>query len=123
MRKISSWTVIYGTILAIGFLMATAVQARPIYLRWWTDEYKSVAKKNDVKSTVKCGVCHAPGTDRTKRNDYGKAIVKALDGKKNLKKAQKQDFLDALKTAADQKSATEGKTFGDLLNADELPSK
>jgi cytochrome c553 len=120
MRKLCSWTVVYCAILAAGLIMATTVQARPIYLGWWLETYPSVAKKNDVKTAVKCGVCHGAGSKKN-RNDYGKAIVKALDGKHNLKKAQKQDFLDALKTAADQKSGTEGKTFGDLLNADELP--
>jgi hypothetical protein len=121
MRKISSWTVVYCAILAAGLLMATTVQARPNYLQWWIKTYPSVAKKNEVKTAVKCGVCHGPGGDKTVRNDYGKAIAKALDGKKNIKKADKSIFDDALKTAADQKSGTEGKTFGDLLNADELP--
>jgi len=120
MRKLSSWTILYCAILAAGLIMATTVQARPIYLGWWLETYPTVAKKNDVKAAVKCGVCHGPGSKKN-RNDYGKAIVKALDGKHNLKKAQKPDFLDALKTAGEQKSGTEGKTFGDLLNADELP--
>lgn len=122
MRKLCSWTVVYCAILAAGLIMATTVQARPIYLGWWMETYPSVAKKNNIKKGTGCTVCHGPGSKKN-RNDYGKAIVKALDGKHNLKKAQKQDFLDALKTASEQKSATEGKTYGDLLNADELPSK
>lgn len=123
MRKLCSWTLVYCTILALGLLMATSVQARPNYLGWWLETYPSVAKKNNVKAAVKCGVCHGPGSKKN-RNDYGKAILKALDGKKNLKKTDKDKsvFEDALKTAADQKSGTEGKTFGDLLNADELPA-
>ncbi len=119
MRKLCSWTVVYVAILAAGLIMATTVQARPIYLGWWMEQYPSVAKKNEVKTAVKCGVCHGPGSKKN-RNDYGKAIAKALGEKTNLKKKQKPDFLDALKTAADQKNA-DGKTFGDLLNADELP--
>jgi maltose-binding protein MalE len=120
MRKLCSWTVVYCAIVAAGLIMATTVQARPNYLGWWMETYPSVAKKNNIKKS-NCNVCHGPGSKKN-RNDYGKAIAKALDGKTNLKKPQKPDFLDALKTAADQKSGTEGKTYGDLLNADELPN-
>jgi DnaJ-class molecular chaperone len=120
MRKLCSWTLVYCTILALGLLMATAVQARPQYLPWWEEAYPSVTKKNSVKTDVKCGVCHGPGSKKN-RNDYGKAIAKALGTNKNVKKANKSIFDDALKTAADQKSGTDGKTFGDLLNGDELP--
>jgi hypothetical protein len=98
---------------------ARNAEARPQYLGMWLQTYPTVAEKNDVKNSVKCNVCHV-GPKKTNRNDYGKAIVKALDGKKNVRK--KADFVDALKTAEKEKN-TEGKTFGELLEAKELPSK
>ena len=66
--------------------------------------YPDVAKKDDVK-TLKCNVCHF-GKSKKNRNDYGKAIAKALAPKKNLKKsdANKEIFDEALKTAAKQKA-------------------
>jgi hypothetical protein len=94
-------------------------EARPQYYPWWTQTYPSVTDKNKVKASVRCNVCHV-GAKKTNRNDYGKAIVKALDGQTNVK--QKNKFVDALKEAAKEKNA-DGKTFGDLLGADELPGK
>lgn len=96
-------------------------QARPAYLGWWTETYPKVAEENDVKKMVKCNVCHV-GPKKKNRNAYGKALDHALT-KKNLPKADKQVFIDALKKVADEKSQTEGKTFGDLLKANELPAK
>ncbi|HET6326324.1 MAG TPA: hypothetical protein VFG04_16745 [Planctomycetaceae bacterium] len=111
-----------GLVLAVAgivFLTSAQAEARPQYLRVWMDTYPDVAQKNNVKTTLKCNVCHF-GAKKTNRNDYGKAIVKALDGAKNVK--DKDKFTDVLKTAAKEKNA-DGKTFGDLLEANELPSK
>ena len=114
-----------GLVLAFAGIVcltsARQAQARPQYLRVWMDTYPTVAQKNDVKDTVKCNVCHV-GPKKINRNDYGKAIVKALDGKKNITLKKKADFVEALKTAAKEKNA-DGKTFGELLDANELPSK
>ena len=127
MRKLCSWTMVLCGVLTIGLLVAATArqaQARPNYLAWWLADYPDVAKKNDVKTAVKCNVCHY-GTSKKNRNDYGKAIAKALAPKKNLKKTdENKDLFDAaLKTVAQQKSATVGKTFGDLLESGELPAK
>jgi hypothetical protein len=92
-------------------------EARPNYLPVWLETYPEVAKKNNVKAAVKCGVCHV-GTPGKIRNDYGKAIIKALDGKKRVR--DKDKIVDALKTAAKEKNA-DGKTFGELLDAGDLP--
>jgi len=114
-----------GLLMAGLLVTATAqqAQARLPYLAWWTATYPDVAKKNDVK-TLKCNVCHVGTASKKNRNEYGKAIAKALAPKKNLKKTDenKEIFETTLKTVAGQKSATEGKTFGDLLDAGELPS-
>ena len=120
MRKICTWTLVTCGLLAVAFLVTTTAQqaqARPLYLQLWLQKYPDVAKKNNVKSAVKCNVCHF-GTSKENRNDYGKAIIKALDGAKNVK--DKDKFGDALKTAAKDKNA-DGKTFDDLLQANELP--
>ena len=114
-----------GLVLALAGIVcmtsARNAEARPQYLGMWMQTYPKVAEKNDVKNSVKCNVCHV-GSVKKNRNDYGKAIVKALEGKKNLTLKKKADFVDALKTAAKEKNP-DGKAFGDLLEANELPSK
>jgi hypothetical protein len=111
-----------GLVLALAgivcLMSARQAEARPQYLRVWLKTYPDLAQKSDVKS-LKCNVCHL-GAKKTNRNDYGKAIVKALDGKKNVKDEEK--FTDVLKTAAKEKNA-DGKTYGEVLEAGELPSK
>ncbi|HEX4071574.1 MAG TPA: hypothetical protein VHX68_10400 [Planctomycetaceae bacterium] len=123
MRKICSWTLVACGLLAIAFLVTTTArqaQARPLYYQWWLQKYPDVAKKNNVKAAVKCNVCHV-GTKKSDRNDYGKALIKGLDGHKNVKKKDKDIFDNALKTAEGEKSGTPDKTFGDLLKDGELP--
>ena len=123
MRKICTWTLVTCGLLAVAILVTTTAQqaqARPNYLAWWMAKYPDVATKNNVKTAVKCNVCHF-GTKKSDRNDYGKAIIKGLDGHKNVKKNQKDLFDNALKTAEGEKSGTPDKTFGDLLQAGELP--
>ncbi len=121
MLKLSLKAVV-GLVLAVAgivFLTSGQAEARPQYLRVWMDTYPEVAQKNNVKTTLKCNVCHM-GAKKSNRNDYGKAITKALDGAKNVK--DKDKFVDVLKTAAKEKNA-DGKTYGELLEANELPSK
>jgi hypothetical protein len=110
-----------GLALALASLLCLSfprqAEARPNYLPVWLETYPEVAQKNNVKAAVKCGVCHV-GASKKNRNDYGKAIVKALDGKKAVR--DKDKIVDALKTASKEKNA-DGKTFGELLEAGELP--
>jgi hypothetical protein len=101
----------------VWLMLARPAEARPQYLGVWIKTYPDVAAKNNVKTAVKCNVCHF-GATKKNRNDYGKAITKAL-GEKNVKDKDKVE--DALKTAAKEKNA-DGKTFDDLLQANELPS-
>ncbi|HUE13851.1 MAG TPA: hypothetical protein VMR25_06785 [Planctomycetaceae bacterium] len=112
-------------LLAAGLLLAATArraEARPIYYGIWRTTYPAVDKANNVNKLVKCNVCHV-GTDKKKRNAYGKAIQDALGDKKNLKKGDKADIIAAFKKAEAADSETAGKTFGDLLKANELPSK
>jgi hypothetical protein len=125
MRKVFSVKmVIVCGLLGAGLLVAATArqaQARPLYSTWWSQTYESVVKKNGVGKTVaKCNVCHIGTKDKKQRNEYAKAIEKALDGSKNLKK--KDDFVAALKKVEEQKNGN-GSTFGDLLKKDELPAK
>ncbi len=96
MRKICSWTLVTCGLLAVGFLVTTTArqaQARPQYLGWWLQTYPDAAKKNNVKTNVKCNVCHF-GTTKKNRNDYGKAIEKALAPHKNVKKAEGKELFE-----------------------------
>ena len=122
MLKLSFKAVAGLAVLLAGIVCLTSprqAEARPQYLAIWLQTYPTVADKNKVKTAVKCNVCHV-GAKKQNRNDYGKAIVKALDGKKNVR--DKDKFVDVLKEAAKEKNA-DGKVFGDLLEANELPSK
>ncbi len=109
-----------GLVLVLAGIMCLIsvrqAEARPQYNKIWAETYPDVAKK---AKALRCNVCHV-GAKKQNRNDYGKAIVKALDGAKNVK--DKDKFVDVLKTAAKEKNE-DGKTFGELLEAGELPSK
>ena len=116
-----SCNAVAGLVLTLAglvlFTSARPAQARPQYLGVWLSTYPDAAEKNSVKTAVKCNVCHY-GASKKNRNDYGKAIIKALDGEKNVK--DKEKFKEALNTAAKEKNA-DGKTFQELLDAKELP--
>lgn len=74
-------------------------------------------KKHGKSGKVSCAVCH-PSKSKKDRNNYGAALTKAL-GAKKVKDVEK--IKKALEKIAKEKSATEGKTFGDLIKAGELP--
>ena len=82
---------IQNLILAACFVVAAmfsgVAEARPAYNKAY------IAKHG--KNEKKCGVCH-PEKSKKVRNDYGKAMGKALGGK-NIKDA------DAIKKALDAK--------------------
>lgn len=116
------------TVLTLVALLAGVVvlstgdtaEARPKYRTVFQKNYEKVAESNKIT----CFVCHGKTADgkmdKEKRNNYGQALGKAL-GKKN----EKED--DAIKAALikieKEKSAEEGKTFGDLLEAGKLPGE
>ncbi len=74
-------------------------------------------KKHGKSGKVSCAVCH-PSKSKKDRNNYGAAMTKAL-GAKKVKDTAK--IKEALEKIAKEKSATEGKTFGDLIKEGELP--
>jgi hypothetical protein len=62
--------------------------------------------------------CRARAQSSRAGNNYGQALEKAL-GAKNVD--DKAAILKALGAIEAQKSAAEGKSFGDLIKAGELP--
>jgi hypothetical protein len=103
-------------LLSLGW--AQPSDARKPYHELFVATYPNLAAK---AGEAKCNVCHF-GDAKKNRNNYGEAMVKALDGKKNLK-AGDPDMAKALKAMEGEKSAEAGKTFGDLIKADTLPGK
>lgn len=115
---------ITASLLGIGALVAatvspTTADARPKYREVFAAKYPGLA---DQVKQVKCGVCHPPGAAEKKkaRNNFGQALGKALNAK-NV--SDKEVIQKAITSIESQKSATEGKTFGDLIKAGTLPGK
>lgn len=101
-------------VLSMCLMTAGTAQARPNYLKAFKAEY---GKKYDADTKLTCAVCH-PSKSKKERNNYGAAFGKSLT-KKNEK--DMKALTEALGKAAKEKSATEGKTFGDLIEDGKLP--
>lgn len=104
-------------LFAIVILTGSPATARPQYQKAMSAEYPDLTKKHGKDGKLSCAVCH-PTKKKKERNNYGTAFGKGLE-KKNEKDEAK--LKKALENAAKEKSATEGKTFGDLIEAGELP--
>lgn len=87
--------------------------ARPDYCKAFLGHYA----ENKAAAEAKCGICH--GKDKKERNNYGMAFGKALPAP-NCKDEAK--IKEALKKSEGEKSAVEGKTFGDLIKEGKLPA-
>jgi LPS O-antigen subunit length determinant protein (WzzB/FepE family) len=111
--------VVAGVVAAALFVVTGSdAMARPKYAAVATTTYPDLAKKHGVEGKLSCSVCH-PDKDKKKvRNNYGAAVGAKLE-KANLMDEAK--IKEALTKAEAEKSATEGKTFGDLIKAGELP--
>ncbi|MEY3172664.1 MAG: hypothetical protein RLZZ436_577 [Planctomycetota bacterium] len=105
--------------VAFGLFAATGSQAvaRPPYCKEMTALYPDLAKKHGTDGKFTCLACH-PDKDKKIRNNFGAEFGKAL-AKKNETDVAK--IKEAFEKAEKGKSATEGKTFGDLIKALELP--
>lgn len=115
MSRFVKWTgLTLAGVLAVGSFLGSEAQARPNYCATFIGHYSAVKEA----AQAKCGICH-PGQDKKERNNYGAAFGKAL-GAKNEKDEAK--IKEALKKAEGEKSAVEGKTFGDLLKDGKLPA-
>ncbi|MBL4884441.1 MAG: hypothetical protein JKY95_07890 [Planctomycetaceae bacterium] len=104
----------------LTFVMACSLQsadARPKYY----SQFKKLYPDVEGLSEKKCYICHKSGTkDKKKNNDYGIAIKGILGDAKNVKDAEA--IIKALKETEAKESKTSGKTYGDLLKANKLPS-
>lgn len=103
-------------VLGLCLASTTPAEARPPYLAAFKTEYPAMMEKAEA---TKCNICHF-GDKKSNQNDYAKAFGGKL-GAKNVKEAAK--IAEALKAAEGEASSTEGKTFGDLIKAGELPGK
>jgi len=99
--------------LLVGSLVTGQVSARPQYCKEFIGHYKEVKEAAEAK----CGICH-PGKEKKEKNNYGTCLSSLLG--KNEKDEAK--IKEALKKAEGEKSAVEGKTFGDLLKDGKLPA-
>jgi hypothetical protein len=105
-----------GAVLFSG----NSVEARPKYRTVFQKQYAKVAENNKIT----CFACHGKDAegkmDKTKRNVYAQALEKSLGAKNVLKD---DAIVKALTTIETEKSPEDGKTFGDLLTAGQLPVK
>jgi hypothetical protein len=113
MKGLIQGMVVAGVVagLVIGF--STRVEARPNYKKVFDSTYEKVAKDNKTN----CNVCHE-GDEKKNRNNYGQAFGKVIA------KMEKDEakVKEALVKIEKEKSAVEGKTFGDLLKDGKLPA-
>jgi hypothetical protein len=135
------WWIMF--VLMIGFaLTASALPPLPKYIEEIYAASPSHAKYLEMYKSLegehKCDSCHKPGVDKKTKghalNDYGQAVAKNFKhrdfnkadklGKDNPEEAAKAKKLlaEALEETDAEKNA-DGKTFGDLIKAGQLPGK
>lgn len=118
MRKVFSVRagLMFGLALAaiMVFSGLQSADARPKYFKEFKTKYPDVKEA----AKVKCNVCHM-GKSKKDRNNYGKAFGKAL-GATKVNDVDK--IKEGLTKTEKEKSAVEGKTFGDLLKDGKLPA-
>lgn len=106
------------TIVAAAVLLSQGpdANARPYYLEDFKATYPDA---KSLATETKCGICHE-GESKKNRNAYGKAFLKAM----GVKKAAKGDakIKKGLEKVAKEKSAVDGKTYGDLIAEDKAPA-
>jgi hypothetical protein len=117
-------------LLAAAVLMGACAEANAIQFFKKTFDDKYAAANPALKAKVaeaKCMVCHAPGVDKKKRNDYGVALSKHLKKEdftaaklKAAPDATTKAVIDALDKVAGEKNPA-GELYGDRLKAGELP--
>lgn len=103
--------------VAMFVLTGSEAMARPKYMNVFNATYPDLVKKKGTDGKLTCAVCH-PKTDKKVRNNYATAVGGKLEKKNETDEAK---IKEALTKAEGEKSATEGKTFGDLIKEGELP--
>ncbi|MEZ6122302.1 MAG: hypothetical protein R3C49_03880 [Planctomycetaceae bacterium] len=120
MRSLNSagrFLVAGACLFAMVLVLGETASARPKYSGVMSSTYEDLAKKHGKDGKLTCAVCH-PTKSKKERNNYGAALGKALDKPNQSDEAK---IKEALVKIEKEKSATEGKTFGDLIKAGELP--
>ena len=115
----NSVRIVVAGAVAVAMFVTTGSEAlaRPKYANVMNTTYPDLAKKKGTDGKLTCAVCH-PKTDKKVRNNYGAAVGGKLEKKNETDEAK---IKEALTKAEGEKSATEGKTFGDLIKEGELP--
>jgi hypothetical protein len=96
---------------ALAMVAPSSVEARPNYKNEFAKKYSKVKNAD-------CKICHPDDNDRSQRNEYGKAVEKALAATKvkDAKKIQK-----ALDKAGEEKGA-DGKKFSEKAKKGDRPA-
>jgi hypothetical protein len=116
-KNLGRFVIAGACLFAIVALTGDLASARPKYQAVLSKHYPELTKKHGKNDKLSCAVCH-PSKSKKKRNNYGVAVGKNV-GKKNQSDLEK--IKEAIVKAEKEKSATEGKSFGDLIKAGELP--
>jgi hypothetical protein len=134
--------VVFVAFSALAVVAASALPPLPQYLEDYyatsPEHVKYLEMYKGLEAEHKCDACHKPGVDKKAKghglNDYGDTIHKHFKhrdfnkadklGKDNAEEAAKARKIvaDALEKAAAEKNA-EGRTFGELIKAGQLPGK
>lgn len=113
-KHVKTLPAVLALLAIVGICMTSPVaDARPLYFNQFKSDYPKLA---DSAQKVKCVLCH-DAKNKKVRNAYGKAVQSGLT-KKNEK--NKLAVTKALKKAETVKSPG-GKTFGEMIEAGELP--
>ena len=122
MRKILKVRTVcmFAAAVAVAMLSVNLekAQARPNFPGVFAKQYPGL--KDQVKK-VKCAVCHPKKDNKKKkiRNNYGKALKKALGA---TKVKDKKKIAAAMEKIEKKDSAVKGMSFGDLIKAGKLPA-
>lgn len=117
LKNLGLYVTVGACLMALVALTGDTAVARPKYASVMSKQYPDLAKKHGKNGKLSCAVCH-PVSSKKKRNNYGVAVGKGL-GKKN--QTDEEKIKEALVKAEKEKSHEDGKTFGDLIKAGELP--
>ena len=110
-----SFAVVAGllALVALWQLGGQQALARPQYMKAFKMKYAGYK----VEKAEACNLCHVGTMDKKTRNDYGKAVGKAI-GAKNCKDDAK---IEGGLTAAEGEKDPNGTAFGDLIKDNKLP--
>jgi hypothetical protein len=125
------WSLPAGALPPLPGYVEEHYAADPAYAKF-AEHYRGLDKEQ------KCDACHKPGVDKKVKghglNDYGQAVARNFKhrdfnkadklGKNNPEEAAKarQLIADALRQTEGVKNA-DGKTYGELLKAGQMPGK